>query len=306
MKILHLDKNHEYLSFELEKYGYENHYDYKSSKKEILNKIDDYYGIIIRSRILIDKEIINSAKKLKFIARVGSGLENIDLVCAKKNMVKVLSAGEANSNAVGEHTLGMLLNFLNNISISNTEIKNGVWERDENRGIELAGKVIGIIGFGKTGNSFAKKLYGFDCNVIFHDIKEIKSNKFAKSVSLDELKMKSDIISIHTDLNKSSFNLVNSNFIKSCQKKFILINTSRGKCVNSNDLVKGLKNKKITGCCLDVLDFEKTSFENINSNIDLEFLKNSKNVILTPHIAGWTNESKLKLSQEIVEKIKEL
>lgn len=306
MKILHLDENHEYLSLELEKLGFENQYDYKSSRNQILNKIGNYHGIIIRSRMTIDKEIINTAKKLKFIARVGSGLENIDLVSAKKNKVKVISAGEANSNAVGEHALGMLLNLLNNISISNSEIMNGIWERGKNRGIELEGKVIGIIGYGKTGKSFAKKLSGFDCKVIFNDIKKLKSNQFAQYVSLDELKMKSDIISIHTDLNKTSLNLINIDFINSCKKNFILINTSRGKCVNSNDLVTGLKNKKITGCCLDVLDFEDMSFENIKKNKDFDCLKNSNNIILTPHIAGWTIESKLKLSKVIIEKIKEL
>ena len=306
MKILHLDENHEYLSLELEKLGFENQYDYKSSRNQILNKIGNYHGIIIRSRMTIDKKIINTAKKLKFIARVGSGLENIDLVSAKKNKVKVISAGEANSNAVGEHAVGMLLNLLNNISISNSEIMNGIWERGKNRGIELEGKVIGIIGYGKTGKSFAKKLSGFDCKVIFNDIKKLKSNQFAQYVSLDELKMKSDIISIHTDLNKTSLNLINIDFINSCKKNFILINTSRGKCVNSKDLVNGLKNKKITGCCLDVLDFEDISFENIKKNKDFDYLKNSNNILLTPHIAGWTIESKLKLSKVIIEKIKEL
>ena len=306
MKIVHLDQNHEYLSSELEKLGFENHYDYKSSKDEILEKIDGYLGIIIRSRIIIDDEIIKSANNLKFIARVGAGLENIDLVSAKKNNIQVLSAGEANSNAVGEHAIGMLLNLMNNIGVSNEEIKTNVWEREKNRGIELEKKVVGIIGFGKTGQSFAKKLSGFDCKVIFNDIKEIPSNEFANSVSLNDIKLKSDIISIHTDLNQSSFNLINIDFINSCEKNFILINTSRGKCVNSKDLITGLKNKKITGCCLDVLDIEDISFENIKKNNDFDFLKNSNNVILTPHIAGWTIESKLKLSKVIIEKIKEL
>ena len=299
MKILHLDQNHEYLSSELEKLGFENHYDYKSSKDEILEKIDGYVGIIIRTRIIID-DVLE-----KLYTQV-AGLENIDLVSAKKNNIQVLSAGEANSNAVGEHAIGMLLNLMNNIGVSNEEIKTNVWEREKNRGIELEKKVVGIIGFGKTGQSFAKKLSGFDCKVIFNDIKEIPSNEFANSVSLNDIKLKSDIISIHTDLNQSSFNLINIDFINSCEKNFILINTSRGKCVNSKDLITGLKNKKITGCCLDVLDIEDISFENIKKNNDFDFLKNSNNVILTPHIAGWTIESKLKLSKVIIEKIKEL
>ena len=306
MRILHLDQNHEYLSSELEKLGFENHYDYTSSKDEILEKIDDYVGIIIRSRIIIDDEIIKSANKLKFIARIGAGLENIDIVSAKKNNIQVLSAGEANSNAVGEHAIGMLLNLLNKIGISNEEIKTNVWEREKNRGIELDKKVVGIIGFGKTGQSFAKKLSGFDCKVIFYDIKKIPSNEYANSVSLNEIKLKSDIISIHTDLNQSSLNLVNIDFIQSCKKKFILINTSRGKCVNTKDVVSGLIENKIIGACLDVLDLEEISFEKIQSNQDLDYLKKSDKVILTPHIAGWTHESKLKLSKVIIEKIKKI
>ncbi|MEC7478757.1 MAG: NAD(P)-dependent oxidoreductase, partial [Bacteroidota bacterium] len=224
----------------------------------------------------------------------------------KKNNIQILSAGEANSNAVGEHAIGMLLNLMNNIGISNEEIKTNVWEREKNRGIELDKKVVGIIGFGKTGQSFAKKLSGFDCKVIFYDIKKIPSNEYANSVSLNEIKLKSDIISIHTDLNQGSLNLVNMDFIKSCKKKFILINTSRGKCVNTKDVVSGLIENKIIGACLDVLDLEEISFEKIQSNQDLDYLKESDKVILTPHIAGWTHESKLKLSKVIIEKIKKI
>jgi D-3-phosphoglycerate dehydrogenase len=200
----------------------------------------------------------------------------------------------------------MLLSLLNNIGISNEEIKTNVWEREKNRGIELEGKVVGIIGFGKTGQSFAKKLSGFDCKVIFYDIKKIPSNEYANSVSLNEIKLKSDIISIHTDLNQSSLNLVNMDFIQSCKKKFILINTSRGKCISTKDVVSGLIENKIIGACFDVLDLEEISFEKIQSNQDLDYLKESDKVILTPHIAGWTHESKLKLSKVIIEKIKKI
>ena len=193
--------------------------------------------------------------------------------------------------------------MINKINISSIQVKKGIWKREQNRGIEIEGKTVGIIGFGKTGKSFAKKLTGFDCTVLYHDIQSIPSEFNATLVDIKTLKQKSDIISIHTDYNKSSHNIINTEFINSCSKNFILINTARGLCVNSKDLVSGIKSGKVIGACLDVLDFEESSFENVSSDESFEFLKNSDSVILTPHVAGWTVESKLKLSSVIVEKI---
>ena len=305
-KILHLDENHELLKNELEKLGFKNYFDLISTKKEIENKIWEYQGIILRSRIEIDKRFIDSCKNLKFIARVGSGLENIDTDYAKKKNIEIISAAEGNANAVGEHALGMLLSLLNKIIKSNNEINQNIWEREQNRGIELDGKTIGIIGYGNTGKSLAKKLSGFNVRVLCNDIIEDVSDKYATQVSISEIMKRCDIVSLHTNLNDSSFHLINKHFINNCKKSFFLINTSRGECLKTSDIVDGIKTGKILGACLDVIENESKSFENINTNSDFEYLKKSEKVVLTPHIAGWSIESKLKLAQVVLEKIKDL
>ena len=308
MKILHLDTTHPFLGKELEKIGFTNYYDFKTIKSEL--KISDFFGIIIRSRISIDKNFIDKCKNLKFIARIGSGIENIDVDYAKQKGIQIISTPEGNSNAVGEHALGMLLSILNNISSSNNEVKKGIWNRESNRGIELKSKTVGLIGYGNTGKSFAKKLIGFDVNTIYYDIKKIEKDNYANSVSLNYLKDNSDIISLHVSMTEESIGLINKNFIESCAKPFWLINTSRGSCIIINDLVKGLKDGKVLGAGLDVIAFEKKSFEkltvNENDQSNLNYLNSSNNVILTPHIAGWTQESKIGLVKIALEKIKKL
>ena len=308
MKILHLDTTHPFLGKELEKIGFTNYYDFKTIKSDL--KISDFFGIIIRSRISIDKDFIDKCKNLKFIARIGSGIENIDVDYAKQKGIQIISTPEGNSNAVGEHALGMLLSILNNINSSNTEVKKGIWNRESNRGIELKNKTVGLIGYGNTGKSFAKKLNGFDVNTIFYDIKKIKKDNYANPVSLNYLKDNSDIISLHISMTEESIGLINKNFIESCAKPFWLINTSRGSCIIINDLVKGLKDGKVLGAGLDVIAFEKKSFEkltvNENDQSNLNYLNSSNNVILTPHIAGWTQESKIRLVKIALEKIKKL
>jgi D-3-phosphoglycerate dehydrogenase len=308
MKILHLDTTHPFLGKELEKIGFTNYYDFKTIKSDL--KISVFFGIIIRSRISIDKDFIDKCKNLKFIARIGSGIENIDVDYAKQKGIQIISTPEGNSNAVGEHALGMLLSILNNINSSNSEVKKGIWNRESNRGIELKNKTVGLIGYGNTGKSFAKKLIGFDVNTIFYDIKKIEKDNYANPVSLNYLKDNSDIISLHISMTEESIGLINKNFIESCAKPFWLINTSRGSCIIINDLVKGLKDGKVLGAGLDVIAFEKKSFEkltvNENDQSNLNYLNSSNNVILTPHIAGWTQESKIGLVKIALEKIKKL
>ena len=306
IKVLHLDENHEILENGLAKIGFKNVFDFKSNKKEITKKIEKFDGLVIRSRILIDEDLIDHAKNLKFIARVGSGTENIDIEYAKKRGITILSAGEGNANAVGEHTLSLILSLFNNIIKANNEINNNVWQREENRGIELENKTVGIIGYGKTGKNFAKKLAGFNVKVLCNDVIENIGDDYAEQVSIDEIQSKCDIISLHTDLNKLSKHLVNTQFIDNCKKPFYLINTSRGQCVKTSDLILGIKTGKILGACLDVIENESSSFENFKQDSYLDFLKKSEKVILTPHVAGWTFESKLKLSQIILKKIKDL
>ena len=306
IKVLHLDENHEILENGLAKIGFKNFFDFKSNKKDITKKIEKFHGLVIRSRIPIDEDLIDHAKNLKFIARVGSGTENIDIEYAKKRGITILSAGEGNANAVGEHTLSLILSLFNNIIKANNEINNNVWQREENRGIELENKTVGIIGYGKTGKNFAKKLAGFNVKVLCNDIIENIADDYAEQVSIDEIQSKCDIISLHTDLNKLSKHLVNTQFIDNCKKPFYLINTSRGLCVKTSDLILGIKTGKILGACLDVIENESSSFENFEQDNYLDFLKKSEKVILTPHVAGWTFESKSKLSQIILKKIKDL
>jgi D-3-phosphoglycerate dehydrogenase len=307
MKILLIDTNHSILQNGLEKLGCICDEDYTSTKNEVEEKIGDYNGIVIRSRFNIDKKFLDKATNLKFIARVGAGLESIDTEYAEKKGIHLISAPEGNRNAVGEQALGMLLALFNNLKKADLEIRNGHWLREANRGIELEGKTIGLIGYGNMGKAFAKKLKGFDVEVICYDIIEGVGDENCQQVSLGELQEKTDVLSLHTPFNKRSHNMVNAQFIKNFKKPFYLINTARGSAVVTDDLVEAMINKKILGACLDVLEYEKLSFENLFENDNLpeafNYLIHAENVLLTPHIAGWTVESKIKLAQTIVDKV---
>jgi D-3-phosphoglycerate dehydrogenase len=308
MKILHLDTNHSILIQQLNSLGFTNDEDYTSSKAEIIAKIHLYDGLIIRSRFSIDASFLEKGKNLKFIGRVGAGLENIDCSYTKNNGITLIAAPEGNRNAVGEHTLGMLLSLFNKLNKANGEIKKGQWLREENRGVELDGKTIGLIGYGNMGKSFAKKLRGFDVEVLCYDLKTAVSDDCCKQVSLRELQQKVDVLSLHTPQTELTKNMVNTNFIESFKKKFWLLNTARGNSVVTKDLVIALKSGKILGAGLDVLEYEKTSFENLFTNDNIpkafQYLINSNKVLLSPHVAGWTVESEKKLAQTIVDKIK--
>jgi len=308
MKILHLDTNHPLLINQLNDLTYINDEDYTSSKEEIEQKIARYDGVVIRSRFKIDKQFIDAAKNLKFIARVGAGLESIDCNYAESKGIKLIAAPEGNRNAVGEHALGMLLSLFNNLHKSDAEIRNGKWLREANRGIELDGKTVGLIGYGNMGKSFAKKLRGFDVDVICYDIKENVGDENCTQVSLAELQERTDVLSLHTPFNTLSHNMVNKEFISNFSKPFWLINTARGSAVVTNDLTDAIKNNKVLGAGLDVLEYEKGSFENLFENDSFpetfQYLMKTNNILLSPHVAGWTVESKIKLAQTIVDKIK--
>ena len=308
MKILHIDSNHPTLISTLKNNGYINDLDISSSKEEIIKIIKNYDGLILRSRFKIDKDFIDNAANLKFIARVGSGLENIDCNYAKSKNIEVISSPGGNSNAVGEHAMGLLLSLLNNINTSSNQVKQGLWFREKNRGFEIEGKTVAILGMGNTGKSFAKKISSFNCKVFFYDIDEKIKSKYAKKSSLDFLYKNADIVSLHLPYTINNIDLFNKEFIQKFDKPFWLINTSRGKIVNTPDLVDALNEKKILGAGLDVIDIESSSFNNIEKELHPYFneLINLKNVIITPHIAGWTFESNVKLSQIIIDKIKSL
>ncbi len=309
MKILHLDKNHPLLIEQLTDAGFTNTEAYTLRKVEVEKIISEFEGVVIRSRMDIDKAFLDAASNLKFIARVGAGLESIDVAYAEKKNIHLIAAPEGNSNAVSEHALGMLLALFNKLKQADNEVRNGLWNRESNRGVELDGKTVGIIGYGNMGKAFAKKLRGFDCEVLCCDILENMGDQNAKQVSLEEIQQKADVLSLHTPWTLLTDKMVNREFIEKFHKPFWLINTARGRSVVTADLVKALKSGKILGAGLDVLEYEKLSFESLFSEKDLpealQQLIQMDNVLLSPHIAGWTVESKEKLAQVIVDKIKD-
>lgn len=318
MRILHLDTNHPLLIEQLTDLGFENDEDYTATKKEIENKIQHYDGLIIRSRFSIDQAFLEKAVNLKFIGRLGAGLENIDTRYAKEHDIFMAAAPEGNRNAVGEHTLGMLLSLFNKLNKADREVRSGRWDREGNRGEELEGKTVGIIGYGNMGKAFAKKLKGFDVEVICYDIKGGVGDENARQVGILELQQKADVLSLHLPQTDSTVGMIQESFIAPFHKPFWLFNTGRGKCVVTEDLVSALKSGKILGAGLDVLEYEKSSFENmfdkdaglsavegqLNLSEAFQYLIAADNVLLTPHVAGWTVESKVKLAQTIVDKIK--
>lgn len=317
MKILHVDINHPLLIEQFSDLGFENEEDYDSSKEEIEKKIHLYDGLIIRSRFLIDQSFLDKANNLKFIGRLGAGLENIDVEYAESLDIFLAAAPEGNRNAVSEHGLGMLLSLLNKLNKADSEVRSGKWDREGNRGVELDGKTVGIIGYGNMGKAFAKKLQGFDVDIICYDIEGGVEDENARQVGIMELHQKTDVLSLHVPQTDQTLGMVDSEFIEKFHKPIWLLNTARGKCVVTENLVEGLKSGKILGAGLDVLEYEKASFEKMffsntgtersrSANLPeaFQYLIKAENVMLSPHVAGWTVESHKKLAQTIVEKIK--
>ena len=323
MKILHVDSNHPLLIEELQALDFQNDEAYTATKEAIEQVIGGYDGLVIRSRFPVDQAFLEKATNLKFIARVGAGMENIDEAFAKKRGILLFNAPEGNRNAVGEHALGMLLSLFNKMNKAHKQVKKGIWDREGNRGVELDGKTVGIIGYGNTGKAFARKLKGFDVEVYCYDIVGGVGDDHARQVGILEFKKNVDVVSLHIPQTPETIGLVNTEFIESFTKPFWLLNTARGSAVVTKDLVKALKAGKVLGAGLDVLEYEKASFENFfdKSEADrssvlsrlkskpkkpkpLKYLLKADNVLITPHVAGWTKESKEKLAQTIVHKIK--
>lgn len=310
MQVLFIDTAHEILQQRLEKMGFVCHYFPNYKYQDFLNCIAEYDGVIIRSKIKLDEQILQKAEKLKFIGRVGAGMENIDLDFAKSKGIVCINSPEGNRDAVAEHAVGMILSLRNHLIRVNTEVRQGIWLRAENRGFEMKGKTLAIIGYGNMGKAFAQRLSGFQMNVIAYD-KYLKdfSDQYAKEVELDEVFKTADIISFHVPLTDETQFMFNKNWIAEMRKSFYLINTARGPVVNTQDLLDAIKSKKVLGAALDVLEFEGTSFEKLNQShlplVYTQLLKSDK-VILSPHIAGWTVESNIKLSSVIANKVEEL
>ena len=308
IKILHIDGNHPLLWEQLQEAGFHNEADFSSSKEAIEDKIQEYHGIVIRSRFKIDKNFIDKATNLQFIARVGAGLESIDCEYATTRNIALIAAPEGNRNAVAEHALGMILSLFNKLNQADTEIRKGQWNRESNRGHELDGKTVGIIGYGNMGKAFAKKLRSFEVEVLCYDVLPNVGDANAKQVTLEALQQKADVLSLHIPWTPETDKMVNAEFIASFAKPFWLVNTSRGKNVVTADLVEVLESGKMLGAGLDVLEYEKLSFETLfqdkNTPEAFDYLLKSNKVLLSPHIAGWTFESHERLAQVIVDKIK--
>ena len=307
MNILHVDTNHPLLIKQLEALGHHNVVDISSSKTEIAAAISEYDGLVIRSRFSIDKIFLDQAKNLKFIARVGAGLENVDVGYAHQKEIHLIAAPEGNSNAVGEHALGMLLALFNKLIQADQDVRHGLWPREANRGVELDGKTVGIIGYGHMGKAFAKKLKGFEVEVLCYDIKPNVGDENATQVSLETLQKRAEVLSLHTPETPLTKQMVNRQFIAKFTQPFWLLNTARGSSVVTKDLLLALESGQILGAGLDVLEYEKSSFEAlfIESKIPDTFKKlmQSEKVLLSPHVAGWSKGSHRKLAQTILDKI---
>lgn len=304
-RVLFLETVHPVLAEKLSGLGFICEFNYEISYQELLDEISLYNGIVLRSRISFDAQLIQAGTNLEFIARSGSGLENIDLESCEKNNITVFSSPEGNSDAVGEHVIGMLLSLANNLHLANNSVRKKEWLREEHRGFEIKGKTIALIGFGHMGKSVAKKLSGFESSVIeFDKYTERSFGSLARRVSLEEIYDTADIVSLHLPLSQETKEYANSEFFNSFKKNIVFINTSRGGHVCMEDLLLALDAGKVSHAALDVLPFEKSSLEGLNENPLFEKLLSYPNVLLTPHVAGWTVESYYKLSYVLFEKIK--
>lgn len=305
MNILFIDSVHDSMQQLLQQAGHQCDLLFNLSKEDTIKILSQYDGVVIRSKFKFTKEVIDQATGIKFIARFGAGMENIDVAYAESKGIKCLHAPEGNRDAVAEHALAMILSLFNNLIRADKQVRSGEWIREGNRGIELMGKTVGIIGYGNMGSAFAQRLKGFGVNVLAYDkYKKDFGDDFVKEVSLEQLQKEADVLSLHLPLTDETLFMVNDVFINQFSKNIFIVNTARGKVLKTDDLVKNIKSGKVLGACLDVLEYEEVSFENMNvSNPTMDYLKNSDRVVLSPHIAGWTHESNAKMAEALAKKI---
>jgi D-3-phosphoglycerate dehydrogenase len=305
-RVLITDDCHPELVAGLEQMGYSCAFKPNITAAEARVEIAEYEGLIINSKILVDQDFLAAAPLLRFVGRLGSGMEVVDKQAAAERGVAVFSSPEGNCNAVAEHAMGMLLTLLNNLHTADAEVRHRIWRREANRGVELEGKTIGIIGFGHTGSAFARKLQGWDMRVLAHD--KYKTG-FAANMSWvqectpEYIQQESDIISLHLPLHSETRHYVSADFLSACRRGLILINTARGKCVDTSALVTALESGHLGGACLDVFENEKPEAYSFQESELFERLFGMPNVVLSPHIAGWTHESKLKMAKVLLVKI---
>lgn len=306
-RVLVTDKTHPILCEKLQAAGYHCDVQADLSYNELLEVINNYDALVVRSKVEIDRNFLDNTHSLKCIGRVGAGMETIDVDYAEQKGIKCLNSPEGNRDAVGEHALGMLLTLFNNMLRANNEIRSGLWKREANRGLEIKGKTIGIIGFGNMGSSFAKRLRGFECNIISYDkYKKNYAPDYVEEVSLEELFNRADVVSFHVPLTDETHYMADAAFFNSFAKPIYLINTARGAVVKTVDLVSGMQSGKVLGVALDVIEYENMSKDGLDLetlSADFKYLLQADNAVLTPHIGGWTVESKYKLADVLADKI---
>lgn len=302
-RILIIDKMHPSITSLLQAQHIEAHYQPNITRPEILEIIDQYDGLMVRSKTSINAEMLDKAVRLKIIARAGAGLDKIDLATARQKNIKIINAPEGNRDAVGEQAIGMLLSLLHNVHRSDQEVRNYIWQREANRGVELMHQVVGIIGYGHMGKAFAQRLSSFGCEVIAYDKRPNRADAYASQVSMEEIFARTQILSLHIPLEEDTFELVNDHFLNQFHHNIYIVNTARGKVLQLSALQKHMEQGKVLGAALDVLENEKLEKLTEEQQKTFEFLRNSPQVILTPHIAGWTHESFRKINEVLVEKI---
>lgn len=305
-RVLFIDSVHPLIREELAVHGFSCEFFPDQGKEDLMKAVHQYFGIIIRSRINLDEEILSKATELRFIGRVGAGMENVDVKYATSRGVLCFNSPEGNRDAVGEHTTGMLLSLMNNLNRADRQVREGKWNREENRGTEIKGKTVGIIGYGNMGSAFAQRLRGFEATVISYDkYKKNYSDGNTLETTLEGIFESADILSLHVPLTEETRFMCDQAFFEQFKKNIWFINTSRGSVVHTGDLAEQVRSGKILGAALDVLEYEDSSFENLSGQFPdaFRFLLESDKVILTPHIAGWTMESNIKLAKVLVDKI---
>lgn len=301
LSILIADEMHPSLFAMLDQAGYQYDYQPKITRADLLTALSPFDGLIIRSKTFVDEQLLNQAPKLRFIARAGAGLDLIDLAATEQRHIRVFHAGEGNRDAVGEHAVGMLLALLANILKADREVRQGIWDREGNRGYELGSLTVGLIGYGNNGQATARRLSGFGCRVLAYDkFLTNYGNAYAEEASLEQIKAEADVLSLHIPLTDETRTLINDEFIAQFSKPFYLINVARGEIASLAAIVRGLESGKIRGACLDVLENEKLAKLTPDQQQSFDYLRQSDRVVLTPHVAGWTHESYVRINEVLV------